>query len=81
MGRMYLKLVCNESEVSEGRVALCILLLLLSLGEVWQWQPGMGAHWELGFSLLKDLPALDRSWSSQRWGAVSKLQSCSFGGH
>lgn len=34
---MYLKLVCSESKVTEGRVPLCILLLLLSLGEVRQW--------------------------------------------
>lgn len=66
MGRMYLKLVCDESEVPEGRVALCVLLLLLSLGEVRRSQPGMGAHWELGFLLLKDLLALDRTWSSRR---------------
>lgn len=39
----------------------------------------MGARWEVGFSLLKDLLAPDRSWSSQRQGAISQLQSCSFG--
>lgn len=81
MGRMYLKLVCNESKVFEGRAALCIPLLLLSLGEVRQGQPGMGAHWELGFLLLKNLVAPDRSWSSQRQDPISKLQSCSFGAH
>lgn len=64
MGRMYLKLVCDESEVPEGTVALCVLLLLLSIGEVRLWQPRMGARWELGFLLLKDLLALDRTWSS-----------------
>lgn len=60
-GRMYLNLVCSELEVSKEGVALCVLLLLLCSGGVRQWQPGMGAHWELGCSLLKDLLAPDKS--------------------
>lgn len=66
MGRMYLKLVCNESKVFEGRVALCIPLLLLSLEEVRWWQPEMGAHWELGFLLLKDLLVFSKMGSRQQ---------------